>query len=117
VTCATTYRREAGARGLEPDECYFLEPRKGPYPDIAIEVVIESGGIDKLDIYRGLGVREVWFWENDAFHLHALSGEGHVAVIRSAIVPGLDFELLATFVRRDDQHRAVLEFRDLLRAG
>lgn len=55
---STTYRKEAEARGLEPDECYFALPRRGSYPDIAIEVVIASGGIDKLEIYRGLGVRE-----------------------------------------------------------
>jgi Uma2 family endonuclease len=113
---STTYRREAAERGLEPDECYFLEPRRGPYPDIAVEVVLKSGGMDKLDVYRGLGVQEVWFWENDAFHQHALEGEGYVPVTSSALVPGLDFELLARFVRRDDQHRAVREFRDLLRA-
>jgi len=112
---STTYRREAAARGLEPDECYFLAPRRGPYPDLAIEVVIKSGGIDKLDVYRGLGVREVWFWEDDAFHLHALTDDGYVPITGSALVPELDFELLATFVRRTDQHRAVREFRDRLR--
>jgi Uma2 family endonuclease len=114
---STTYRREAAARGLEPDECYFLEPRRGQYPDIAIEVVVKSGGIDKLDVYRGLGVREVWFWENDGFHLHALTEQGYAPITRSAIVPGLDFERLATFVRRTDQHHAVREFLDSLRKG
>src|SRR5271165_6906207 len=84
---STTFRREASERGLEPDECYFLLPRRGEYPDIAIEVVIQGGGIDKLDIYRGLGVREVWFWENDAFHLHALGPDGYAAITRSALVP------------------------------
>jgi Uma2 family endonuclease len=112
---STTYRREEAARGLEPDECYFLAPRRGPFPDIAIEVVLESGGVDKLEVYRGLGVREVWFWENDAFHLHALGPQGYAPIASSAIVPGLDFEHLATFVRRDDQHHAVREFRDGLR--
>lgn len=113
---STTYRREAAERGLEPDECYFVLPRRGPYPDIAIEVVIKSGGIDKLDVYRALGVREVWFWEEDAFRLYSLTADGYVVVDRSTLVPSLDFEVLATFVRRDDQHQAVREFRDHLRA-
>ncbi len=113
---SATYRKEAARRGLEPDECYFVGPRAGSFPDIAIEVVIESGGIDKLDIYRGLGVKEVWFWQAGAFHLHALSGDGYRKVTRSELVPGLDFDALATFVRRDDQHPAVREFRDSLRA-
>jgi Uma2 family endonuclease len=114
---STTYRKEAAKRGLEPDECYFLAPSRGPYPDIAIEVVIESGGIEKLDVTRGLRVQEVWFWENDAFHLFALVGDAYEKVTRSRLVPGIDFDVLASFVRRDDQHRAVREFRDLLRAG
>ena len=30
-------------------------------PELAIEVVYTSGGIDILKIYRRLGVKEVWF--------------------------------------------------------
>jgi hypothetical protein len=45
-------------RGVEPDECYVLgdvaEPAR---PDLAIEVVWSSGGINELEIYRKLGVR------------------------------------------------------------
>jgi len=114
---SATYRKEAARRGLEPDECYFLGPRRGPYPDIAIEVVIESGGIDKLDIYRGLGVQEVWFWHDGAFHLYALAADGYEKVTRSALVPGLDFDVLASFVVRDDQHQAVRDFRDRVHGG
>jgi hypothetical protein len=33
-------------------------------PDIAIEVVHEHGGIDKLEVYAGLAVPEVWFWQD-----------------------------------------------------
>jgi Uma2 family endonuclease len=112
---SATYRNEAAERGLEPDECYYLGPRKRDVPDIAIEVVIKSAGIDKLSIYRGLGVSEVWFWEGGAFHLHGLGPEGYVEISRSKLVPGLDFDLLATLVRRDDQHQAVREFRDRIR--
>lgn len=36
-------------------------PKQGP--DLAIEVIITSSGIDRLDLYQGLGVREVWFWQ------------------------------------------------------
>jgi Uma2 family endonuclease len=114
---STTYRREAAERGLEPDECYFVGTRTREYPDIAIEVVVTRGAIDKLRIYRGLGVREVWFWEDDAFHLHALGDDGYAEVTSSALVPGLDFGLLATFVRRSDQHQAVRDFQRSLRAG
>jgi len=44
---STTFRKRAKERGLEPDECYCVGPIK-EVPDIAIEVVLSSGGIDKL---------------------------------------------------------------------
>jgi Uma2 family endonuclease len=112
---STTFRKEAKARGLEPDECYCLAHTLKDVPDIAIEVVLTSGGIEKLPVYEGLGVREVWFWENDAFHLHALRISGYEAIRSSELVPSLDLEVLATFARRPDQHEAVKAYRDWLR--
>jgi Uma2 family endonuclease len=58
---SATFRKEAAARGLEPDECYCLGELHD-VPDIALEIVLTSGGIDKLEVYQGLGVQEVWFW-------------------------------------------------------
>ncbi|WP_437485723.1 Uma2 family endonuclease [Sorangium sp. So ce1014] len=114
---STTFRREAKARGLEPDECYCVgEPLK-EFPDIAIEVVLTSGGLDKLSVYSGLGVREVWFWERDAFQLHALRGEAYEAIATSELLPDLDLAALARFVRWPDQHAAVKAFRSWLRDG
>ncbi len=34
-----------------------------PIPDLSIEVVFNSGGVDKLARYRALGVPEVWLWQ------------------------------------------------------
>ncbi|MFN9407014.1 MAG: Uma2 family endonuclease, partial [Dolichospermum sp.] len=34
-------------------------------PDLVIEVVVSSGGIDKLEAYKRLQIPEVWFWMND----------------------------------------------------
>lgn len=68
---SATFRREAAARGLEPDECYCLSELK-EVPDIAIEIVITSDGVDKLEVYRGLGVPEVWFWQDSQFSLYRL---------------------------------------------
>ena len=63
--------RDLGARS-EPDESYNLETRK-PYPDLVIEVVITSGGVDKLEGYRRMGVSEVWFWEDGLLSIHHLT--------------------------------------------
>ena len=114
---STTFRRAAKERGLEPDECYFLGDPSREFPDIAIEVVITSGGMDKLPIYEALGVRELWFWQEDAFVLHRLGEHGYARVEKSTLVPGLDFDVLARFVREKDQYEAARAFRDWLRAA
>lgn len=114
---STTFRREAKSRGLEPDECYCLGGPLKEIPDIAIEVVLTSGGLDKLPVYSGLGVREVWLWERDAFHIHALRGEAYEAIAASELIPDLDLVALARFVRWPDQHEAVKAFRAWLRNG
>ena len=61
---STTFRREAKARGLEPDECYCIGELK-EIPDLAIEVILTSGGLDKLDVYKGLEIPEVLLWQNN----------------------------------------------------
>ena len=68
---SATFRKEAAARGLEPDECYTFGVLDQT-PDIAVEIVLTSGGIDKLAVYQGLGVQEVWFLENRSFRIHSL---------------------------------------------
>jgi Uma2 family endonuclease len=113
---STTFRREIRERGADPDECYCLGRTLADYPDLAIEVVLTSGGLNKLAIYAGFGVREVWFWRNDRFEIWALEGENYVASAASRLVPGLDFSLLAEYVRRPDQYEAAVAFRDLLRS-
>lgn len=112
---SATFRAEAKERGAEPDECYVVGGQLVDFPDVVLEVVLSSGGVDKLDVYAGMGVREVWFFQKGAFHLHALRGERYVAVERSELVPGLDFEALARFAILEEQHEALVAMREWLR--
>ena len=73
---SATFRREAVRRGAEPDECYCLGTL-AEIPDIAIEIALTSGGVDKLEVYRGLQVPEVWFWANDQFSVYHLREESY----------------------------------------
>jgi Uma2 family endonuclease len=109
----TTFRKEAKQRGLEPDECYCLGELRA-VPDIAIEIAITSGGIDKLSVYQGLGVTEVWFWQNDQFILYRLQEEAYMQIARSEFLPDLDLVLLSQFVNYDNQTEAVIAYRDIL---
>lgn len=111
---STTFRRVAKQRGLEPDECYCLGAKK-EFPDLAIEVVITSGLLDKLSIYQGLGVAEVWLWQDGNFSIYHLRPTGYEIVETSELLPNLDMTLLASFVKPDNQFDAVMDFRDRVR--
>jgi len=113
---STTYRRRTKERGLEPDESYFVG-REKKVPDIVFEVVLSRGVLDRLAIYEGLGVPEVWIWRRGAFEIYTLAGSGYERRGRSDLLPELDFTRLAALVERKDQTQAVREFRDALRAG
>ena len=63
-------KKKDGAR-VEPDECYSIGSKK-PIPDLAIEVTVTSGGINKLAIYARLQVPEVWFWEDGTIEVYCL---------------------------------------------
>lgn len=112
-----TVKRADRERGLEPDECYILGVEEKARPDLAIEVAITSGGLDKLEIYRGLGVPEVWFWRRDRLEVHVLRGDSYVSVPASELLPSLDLALLARFVDTRNQSQAVRAFRAALRAS
>lgn len=110
-----TVKEELEARGVEPDECYILGPEEKPVPDLAIEVIWTSGGIDKLAVYQGLGVPEVWLWQKGRISVYRLHEQGYVAVDRSVLLPELDLDLLLRFLDLQHQTRAVRAFRQALR--
>ena len=114
---AETHQRKRKKLGLEPDESYCVGKEK-KVPDIAIEVVITSGGIDKLAAYRRLGVPEVWFWVRGRLHVFHLGRKGYQRRTRSAFLPGLDLDEVSRIVAgstRAEQTRAVRRFREALR--
>lgn len=112
---SATFRKVAKQRGLEPDECYCFEQIK-ELPDLAIEIVLSSGMVDKLEIYRGLGVTEVWVWENEQFTIHHLRSQSYEVITESELLPDCDISLLAKYVKPEEQFEAVMAFREALKA-
>ncbi|HLO50031.1 MAG TPA: Uma2 family endonuclease [Kamptonema sp.] len=92
----------------EPDESYNLETKK-VNPDLVIEVILTSGGLDKLQFYKRIGVREVWFWEDGLITIYHLREE-YEKVSSSLLLPELDVDLLSRYVNYFDQYDAVTEF-------
>lgn len=112
---SATFRKAIKLRGLEPDECYCLGQKK-EIPDLAIEIVITSGIVNKLDIYQGLGVTEVWQWQDGQFLIHHLRPTGYEQITHSELLPNLDRQQLASYVNPTDQFDAVMAFRDKIRS-
>ncbi len=113
---SVTLRNALQAKGLEPDESYCLGSRRD-IPDLAIEVIITSGGIDKLAIYRGLGVAEVWFWQNSNFTIYHLREDDYEVIATSELFPDLDLRLLATYVNPESEPQSIREFRKAILAS
>jgi Uma2 family endonuclease len=108
---STTFRRKAKLRGLEPDECYSIGPFQ-KRPDIALEVVLSSGYIDRLAVYRGLRVPEIWEWRDGKLQVRCWTKRGYEPRARSEVLPGLDLDHLASFVALDEnQTRLVKAYR------
>lgn len=116
---STTFRKQEMLRGLEPDECYCLGELK-EVPDIAVEVTLTSGGIDKLDVYRGLAIPEVWFWKvkKQQWQLYRLRNGVYELTSKSELLPELDFVLLARFILVTDrnQTQTAIAYRNILRS-
>ncbi|MFB2838301.1 Uma2 family endonuclease [Floridanema evergladense] len=110
----TIGKKELGAR-KEPDESYCLGTRKA-VPDLAIEVIVTSGGIDVLEIYRRVGVREVWFWQDGVISVYCLREKGYELVSNSEVLPELDLRSLEFYSRMADQYDAVNAFMNFLTA-
>ena len=110
---STTFRRALKARGAEPDTCFCIGSEK-EFPDLAIEIVETSGGLDKLEVCKGLAVSEVWFWKKGGFELYRLQNERYIKVLVSTLLPGLDLKLLAEYINHPEPLDAVIEFRQRL---
>ena len=110
-----TLKKKKWDRGAEPDECYNFGVVSAPKrPDLAIEVEWTWGRLDKLEIYRKLGVREVWYWRKGRIRAHALRGERYVKIPKSEVLPGINLVELASFIDRPTTSQAMREYRQAL---
>ena len=94
-----TCKREDLARGLEPDECYYIQNKpvirsleqidlnQYPPPDLAIEIDITSSSINRLALYAALGVPEVWRYDGSRLIIYQLEGGEYRVCDRSSTFP------------------------------
>ena len=111
-----TLKSETSKAAAEPDECYVFGSDHKALPDLAIEVVWTSGGLDKLEVYRRLGVGEVWYWKDDRLTVHVLGAAGYELRDRSQCLPGIDLELLVSLLDLPTLNEAVERMQALAKS-
>jgi Uma2 family endonuclease len=106
---SATRRGEEKGTSFEPDESYYLYVKK-EQPDLAIEVILTSGNLRKLEKYRRFQIPEVWLWENDRLQVYYLGAEGYNLLERSQLLPKLDLDLLVRCVQIPSRLEAMKAF-------
>lgn len=116
---STTLKKPEQKAGGEPDESYCIGIDK-EFPDLAIEVIVTSGSINRLELYRRLSVREVWFWQKNRLSLYHQREEtpnrfaetaGYELIQKSEVLPDLDLELLTRCLQISNPLAAAKTFR------
>lgn len=115
-TGSVTLESETGRVKREADLSYELGVNR-ELPDLVVEVVVTSGGIDKLEAYKRLQIPEVWFWENGVLRLYSLGDDGYIEVDRSFVLPDLDIVLLARCINIENHLQAMREFRQAIQCS
>lgn len=111
---STTFRSEPQQKGIKPDQCYCLHSRKDT-SDLAIEVVITSGGLNSLEIYQSLEVAEVWFWKNEELSLYTLRNNQYQKINQSLLLPGLNVNQFSQWILYDEVFDAIYQLRQTYR--
>jgi Uma2 family endonuclease len=106
---SATRRGEEKGTSFEPDESYYLYVKK-EQPDLAIEVILTSGNLRKLEKYRRFQIPEVWLWEDNQLQVYYLGAEGYDLVDRSQLLPKLDLDLLVRCVQIPSRLEAMKAF-------
>lgn len=116
-TGSMTLENEAAGVKREADESYKLSPGRSR-PDLAIEVIFTSGGINKLEAYKRLKIPEVWFWEDGVLEIYHLRREGdqlrYEKIANSEAVPGIDLELFLRCVNMANHVDAIKTFQQAI---
>jgi Uma2 family endonuclease len=107
-----TLKDESLKAGAEPDCCYVFSTKlPEERPDLSVEVVWTSGGLDKLEVWRRMRVPEVWFWIDDVITIHELGPNGYEQVDRSPRLPELELSKMYELLGLDSTQEAAAQMR------
>lgn len=87
---STTCKRKNMQRGVEPDSGFYIKNEPAmrskqsldltidPPPDLVIEVDYTSSSVDRLPIYKALGITEVWRYDEPTMLIYQLQGGNYI---------------------------------------
>jgi Uma2 family endonuclease len=125
-----TCRREDLERGLEPDECYWIENEptvrgrdhinlaEDPPPDLVLEVEISRSALNRMGLYAQLAVPEVWRWDGQALRVFVLMDdryEEHPASVAFPFLPVSELTRFLALAPTMSETKVMRAFRDWVR--
>lgn len=96
---STTFKNEDMLTGIEPDNCFYIQNEAAvrgkerldlsvdPPPDLALEIDVTSR--THPNIYKALGVLELWRFEKGKLQINVLQGGKYIESAFSPIFPNL----------------------------
>ncbi|MEQ8752004.1 MAG: Uma2 family endonuclease [Coleofasciculus sp. G1-WW12-02] len=109
---STTLKREIVKRGIEPDNCYYIqnEPdirgrqdinlETDPPPDLAIEIDITSSSVNKFEIYSALGVPELWRYNGQVLRFYQRVEGQYIEYESSLAFPLVSVSEMSRFIQQ-----------------
>ena len=107
---STTFKHLESHQGAEPDDCFYIAnlPRVAgkddldlevdPPPDLVVEIDISKPSLNKLPIYAGMRVKEVWKYDGECVTILRLLREEYQESRQSGVLPILSSAKLTEFI-------------------
>lgn len=128
---SSTMKKRSKAKGTEPDACFYVQSAAvignrmqidfaiDPPPDVAVEVNMHHGSINKFPIYVALGVPEVWRYDGQQLTIHLLQHDNYITSPQSQALPMLSGHHLTELLRRlreEGEFQTLLAFDEWLQS-
>ncbi len=120
---STTFKRDDLLKGFEPDSSFYIQNAEAiagkdtidlaidPPPDLVIEVDITSESLNKFPIFAGVGVPEVWRYDEGKVTIYKLEGDSYVKAEYSPSFPPMTSEMVTRFLEESTQMKSTAWLR------
>ncbi|MEG3891773.1 MULTISPECIES: Uma2 family endonuclease [unclassified Microcoleus] len=120
---STTFKRPE-LSGAEPDECFYIQNisavkgkkridlSQDPPPDLVVEIDITSRSENTLQVYRDLGVPEVWIYNGSRLRINRLENGEYVEGELSLAFPSVAVLEIVRFLEQAE----TMDYLELVKA-